>query len=273
MPIDAFIHGCRIFPMATRRSPQAPQVIETPLSSGKTRAPRAPGRVAAATGKASTAAAKPRLRMNTKEREQQILAGAIRFFAERGLDGQMRDLAAEVGITHPLLYHYFPTKRALIERVYQEVYLGRWKTEWETLLDDRKVSLEDKLNRFYLDYVGVILTSEWVRILIFSGLSDNYIPNNYLALLHERLFWRVVRETRRHLGLGTRAKPTERELELIMGMHGGLFYIGMRRWVYGQEVPVDLGQVVRDRVTAYVASAEVLFGDRAGKPVALKPGS
>ena len=57
---------------------------------------------------------KPRQRFSTAEREQQILTGAIKFFSERGLEGQTRDLAKEIGITHPLLYHYFPTKQALI---------------------------------------------------------------------------------------------------------------------------------------------------------------
>ena len=62
-----------------------------------------------------------RRRMPAAEREQQLVEGAIRFFSRHGLGGQLRDLARELGITHTLLYHYFPTKQALLERVYKDI--------------------------------------------------------------------------------------------------------------------------------------------------------
>ena len=203
---------------------------------------------------------KVRRRFSTAEREQQILTGAIKFFSDRGLDGQTRDLAKEIGITHPLLYHYFPTKQALIERVYQEVYLGRWKQEWEAWLDDASVSLDVKMARFYLDYAETILTPEWVRIFVFSGLTDGSIPNKYLDMLKNKLFPRILRETRRHLGLETKTTESERETELMWSLHGGIFYIGIRMWVYGQQGPVDVKQVVKDRVHSFILSAPAIFG-------------
>ena len=217
--------------------------------------------------KASTAVtlekpAKVRQRFSTAEREQQILTGAIKFFSERGLEGQTRDLAKEIGITHPLLYHYFPTKKALIERVYQEVYLGRWKQQWEQWLDDSSTGLEEKLTRFYLDYAATILTPEWVRIFIFSGLADGSIPDQYLGLLKKKLFPRILRETRRHLGLQEKGQVTERETELMWGLHGGIFYIGIRQWVYGQPGPVDINRIVADRVLSIIVSARELFGKK-----------
>lgn len=204
-------------------------------------------------------AVKVRQRFSTTEREQQILKGAIKFFSARGLDGQTRDLAKEIGITHPLLYHYFPTKQALIERVYKEVYLGRWKQEWEVWLDDASVSLEEKMTRFYLDYAATILTPEWVRIFVFSGLADGSIPNQYLGLLKKKLFPRILRETRRHLGIAAKATETERETELMWSLHGGIFYIGIRQWVYGQQGPLDIKQVVTDRVQSFLLSAPAIF--------------
>ena len=41
------------------------------------------------------------------------------------------------GSRHQNLFRYFPTKEALIERVYREVYLNRWQPEWEVLLNDK----------------------------------------------------------------------------------------------------------------------------------------
>ena len=67
-----------------------------------------------------------RRRMNTADRKRQILDRAIQFFAKYGIDGQLRNLTKELGVTHTLLYHYFPTKDALIQEVYKEVFESRW---------------------------------------------------------------------------------------------------------------------------------------------------
>ena len=209
--------------------------------------------------------ASPRRRLLPAERERMIVDGSVRFFSEHGLGGQLRDLARGLGITHSLLYHYFPTKQALIERVYTELFEGRWRPEWEALLDDKKLEPETKLTRFYTDYARVILERDWVRIFIFSGLSDRYITERYFSMLEKKLFPRLVRESRRYRGITSRAKPSERELEMLMGLHGGIFYMGMGRWVYGHEpasgnaVAFDQG-FVHDRVRGYLLSLDEVMG-------------
>jgi AcrR family transcriptional regulator len=233
-------------------------------SPRKKRAPTAVGTEQQAGGPAQRPAGRTRVRLSTDERERQILEGAISFFTERGLDGQTRELAQQIGVTHPLLYHYFPSKRALIERVYKEVYLGRWRDEWEDWIEDRTQPLQDRLIRFYVDYANSILTKERVRILIFSGLSDGYIPDQYMELLRERLFPRIWRETRRELGLSLRAKESEDERELMWGLHGGIFYIGIRHWIYSQPMPEDLPRIVRDRVRSFILAAPEVFGRSRG---------
>lgn len=211
---------------------------------------------------AKTVAEPARRRLTPADRERQIVEGAIAFFSEHGLDGQLRDLARQLGITHTLLYHYFPTKQALIERVYTEIFEGRWKPQWEVLLDDKTLDVETKLTRFYSDYAKVILQSDWVRIFVFSGLSDRYITDRYFALLRKKLFPRLVRETRKYRGVSSRSKPTGRELELLLGLHGNVFYMGIRRWIYGQAVHEmqsvvmndDVEHYIRDKVMAYLLS-------------------
>jgi AcrR family transcriptional regulator len=205
------------------------------------------------------AAARPRRRLSTEEREKQIVEGAVQFFSEHGLEAQMRDLAKEIGITHPLLYHYFPTKQALIERVYEKVYLGRWKREWEQWVIEPGLPLEPRLTHFYRDYARTILTRDWVRILLLSGMKDSYIPKKYLALLRRRLFPLIIRETRAHLGRASEDKPGDAELEHLWGLHGGIFYIGVRVFVYGQAFPADLDRIIGDRVHAFIQSAGDVF--------------
>jgi AcrR family transcriptional regulator len=208
-----------------------------------------------------------RKRLTTVARERQIIEGAVRFFADRGLAGQLRDLAKDIGVTHALLYHYFPTKQSLIDRVYVELFEGLWKTAWEKLLDDPRLDPKTKITRFYCDYANAIFTREFVRIMVYSGLSDHTIPDRFFELLRNRLFPRLIRETRRHCGVAGRTKPNSRELELLMGLHGGIFYIGLRRWVYeqpvhGAEASEHDEVYIADRVKSYLLSARrVLYAE------------
>ena len=223
-----------------------------------------------------TLATADRKRMTTSEREAQIVAGAIAFFADRGLDGQLRDLAKNIGVTHALLYHYFPTKQALIDRVYVELFEGLWKPEWERALDNPKLDAHTKFTHFYCDYARAIFAREFVRILVFSGLSDRLIPDRFFVLLRERLFPRLIRETRRHCGVTSRAKPSARELEFLMGLHGGIFYMGLRRSVYeqavhGAEAAEHDNTYITDRVQGYLVSAKAVLYPASKKSPALNP--
>src|SRR3984957_9466511 len=112
---------------------------------------------------------KRRRRLDPEDREREILEGAVAFFAEVGFDGGLRDLAKRLGITHQNLFRYFPTKEALIERVYLEVYFNRWQPEWETLLRDTSRPLSARLTDFYTAYLPVVFRYDWVRIFLFAG--------------------------------------------------------------------------------------------------------
>ena len=222
----------------------------------------APSRVRAV---AEPAAAPVRRRLGAREREQQIIKGAAEFFARRGLDAQMRELAIELGIAHTLLYHYFPTKRLLIERVYEQTIAGRWDAQWETLLDDTALPVADKLHAFYREYLAAILTPEWLRILVHSGLSDGLIPNRYFSLIRDKLFPRLLREARRSAGSRSRAAATPREEALLMGFHGGLIYhLGIWPLVYqqpysGQGDAAMEDQFLRDRIHGMLAQAPAML--------------
>jgi AcrR family transcriptional regulator len=143
----------------------------------------------------------PRNRLAGLEREQQIAQAAVIFFAEVGFDGDTRELARRLGITQSLIYKYFPSKAVLIDRVYQEVYLGRWDPFWETVIRDRTVSVEERLNRLYVDYAKAALTWDWVRIFMFSGLRGESINQKYLNLLRTRILEPIAVEFRQVIKL------------------------------------------------------------------------
>jgi AcrR family transcriptional regulator len=102
-----------------------------------------------------------RMRLSPEARSDLILRGAIRFFAERGFQGQTRDLAEQLGISTGLLFRYFPTKDALIDRIYETLFEGRWKPEWDEILGNRSRDLRERLIEFYLDYSQMLHDYEW----------------------------------------------------------------------------------------------------------------
>ncbi|EGL62204.1 TetR family transcriptional regulator [Agrobacterium sp. ATCC 31749] len=183
--------------------------------------------------------APPKRRMSPDMREQEIVRGAIGFFAEFGFEGQTRELAKRLGITQPLLYRYFPNKEALVERVYQEGFVRRWNPFWEELITNRNRPLEDRLREFYRDYADAILTYEWVRLFMFSGLKGLDFNARYLNLLRQRIFNLIIQELRfEHGRQSIEEKPvTNMEIEAIWGLHAAIFYLGVRKFIYN--LPVD----------------------------------
>src|SRR3546814_4311648 len=81
-------------------------------------------------------------RLPRAERERLIVEGAVQFFAEVGFGGDTRELANRLNITHPLLFRYFASKNALIERVYQEEFIGRWNPYWEIVISTEEHTSE-----------------------------------------------------------------------------------------------------------------------------------
>jgi AcrR family transcriptional regulator len=195
-----------------------------------------------------------RRRLPPDERERLIVAEAVRFFAEVGFEGHTRDLARRLNITQPLLYRYFPSKEALIDRVYQEVYVNRWNPAWETLIEDRAQPLKQRLTSYYRDYARTILHPEWIRVFLFAGLKGGNLNARLLDMVRERIFTRVIREIRIDRGLPMPpAFPfTETEYELVWGLHASIFYIGIRKWIYGLPIPEDIDAMIDAKVTAFL---------------------
>jgi len=200
----------------------------------------------------------PAKRLAPEQRAEQILKGSIRFFAEHGFGGQTRELANELGISNGLLYRYFPSKDALIERVYQEVFLRRWSPTWQAELTDRKRALIGRLKTFYAAYAKLPLEYEWGRIYLYAGLAGASINRRYVRLANERIFKPVIGELRHEF----RFRPieqldiTEPELELMWSLHGSIFYIGMRKWVYHVKVPSDIDGTLEQLVEGFYANAK-----------------
>jgi AcrR family transcriptional regulator len=177
-------------------------------------------------------------RMSPARREEEIVREAVSFFAEFGFEGHTRELAKRLNITQPLLYRYFETKDALVERVYQQVFLSRWNPFWEEMISDRDKPLRERLIAFYKDYGRTILTYEWVRLFTFSGLKGLDFNTRYLEVLRSRIFRLLVEELRFEFGGPSTAElpMTEMEVEAVWSLHAAIFYLGMRKFIYNLPV-------------------------------------
>jgi len=194
-------------------------------------------------------------RLLPEEREQQIVDKAIEHFTRNGFGGSTRELARQIGVTQPLLYRYFESKEALIERVYNEVF--KWRPEWERQIADRSIPLTERLYSFYLDYSSVILREEWIRLFIFAGLTHEGINNKYLSKLRSKVFLPVLAEVREAFDIDAprNASQAEAEIEMIWSLHAAIFYLGVRKWVYGLKVPTDMEAVIRQKVDVFLHGA------------------
>jgi AcrR family transcriptional regulator len=203
-------------------------------------------------------------RLSPDDRRKEFVAKATELFSEEGFDGGTRDLARRLGVTQPLLYRYFPSKDDLIREVYRTVYLEPFDTGWEKLLADRSRPVRDRLQEFYSAYTDVIFTRKWLRIYLYSGLKGLDINRWYVGVVRDKILTRIIKECRHEAGLPVQSKPTASELEMAWVFHGGIFYYGVRKYIYESPVLEDKEQMIRDALDAYLAGFARVLGTAAG---------
>lgn len=90
-----------------------------------------------------------------EERRRQILDAAVRVFARSGYHGsRVGDIAEEAGVAHGLLYHYFPSKEAVLQTIFRE--------NWGALIERfRAVEAADEPAPEKLEGIAKILLRTW----------------------------------------------------------------------------------------------------------------
>jgi AcrR family transcriptional regulator len=204
---------------------------------------------------AKPARAKQR-RLSADDRRNEFVTKATELFAEEGFGGGTRALARKLGVTQPLLYRYFPSKEDLIKAVYRKVYLGPLETGWEASLSDRSRPLRVRLQEFYQVYTDTIFTRKWLRIYLYSGLKGLDINRWYVGMVTDEILTRIIRECRHEAGFVVQGKPSAAELELAWVFHGGIFYYGVRKYIYEAPVLEDKTQMISDALDVFLAGFE-----------------
>ena len=197
-----------------------------------------------------------RRRMNAEDREELILREATAYFAEQGLGAGTIELAKRAGVTQPLLYKYFPTKEALIERIYERLIPRNWNPAWELMIDDTAIPLRQRLKDFYIEYATDVLTYEHVRLFLYSGLTHREYNARYYSVLNKRILKRIARAMRREYRDGRDARSiTKAELEIVQSLHAAVYHLAFRKWVH-EEPLGNLTKLVDRKIDIFLDGAQ-----------------
>ncbi|MDE8654500.1 TetR/AcrR family transcriptional regulator [Novosphingobium album (ex Liu et al. 2023)] len=172
-----------------------------------------------------------RRRLSPEQRRHLILEAAADFFAEFGFDAQMTDLAQRIGISHSLIFRYFPTKLTLIEAVYDHVHLQLWARVWGDSLEDRGRPLARRIEDFLLAYLEAVDNPRWVRIGLYAGLGHITIENKRLLTGHVAAAMdRIIGAVEEEYGHSIATTPSLRQ-ELGWHLYSSLIFWLMRKYV------------------------------------------
>jgi AcrR family transcriptional regulator len=203
--------------------------------------------------------------MPTKKHEtrvKQIVIGAAKFFSEHGLNAQTRELAGSLGIAQPLLYRYFPSKRALIDSVFAEFFENRWSSDWTAQIRDGSLSIEHRLRRFYLEYNQLLLTRDWVRLFMYAELAGYGFGKKLIKKLTEEILFPLASVMRDHYGAPSSSQHpiTPEEIGLLLDLHGVIIYKSIRRHVYGVRSALKWESILDDFVLHLQGAMPRLYG-------------
>jgi AcrR family transcriptional regulator len=133
----------------------------------------------------SKVASPSRQRMSSTERRAAIIEAAVDLFSQNGFRGATtRELAAAVGVSEPVLYQHFATKRdlysAIVEHMLEHV-TTRFEAQIELLPDE---ATDEQYFRWLAEQIWLWYEEDtkYVRLLMFSALEGHELSDMW----HER---------------------------------------------------------------------------------------
>jgi AcrR family transcriptional regulator len=188
------------------------------------------------------------MRMKGEERRAAILGAAIHLFAEKGFRGATtRELAAALGVTEPVLYQHFATKRdlycAIIEAKASEASGDASKLRaLATAGDDRA---------FLRALAGTILDryendEEMTRLLLFSCLERHELSELFFERLVQNFYQLVAGYIRRRIRAGA-FRPVSPEIA-ARGLIGMIAYQGLMALLFPGRISMPSRRRVIDQM-------------------------
>ena len=198
--------------------------------------------------------------------EARILAAAWRLFAEHGFEVPLARIARAARVSPAVFRRCVGSKKALLDRVFKKLFEGRWKPEWDALLVNRALPLEERLSRFYAEYRGNI-ERNGARLWTRAGLLGLHATGNFSATLAKRILIPIIRELRHEAGVVARPDHavTGEELELATVLHGAIAFPHTRSHLFGMDVHGSLEELVPMMVRVWLPGAKAEVRIRVGR--------
>ena len=180
------------------------------------------------------------MRMKSEERRAAIIRAAIRLFAEKGFRGATtRELAGALGVTEPVLYQHFATKRALYSAIIEEKAreasqdAGRLRALAATILD-----------RYEND-------ADLTRLLLFSCLERHELSELFFERLVQE-FYKLVAGYIRHRIRAGAFRPLNPDIA-ARGLIGMIAYQGLMALLFPGRIRVpNRKRVVDEMATVFL---------------------
>src|SRR5574338_1459351 len=145
-------------------------------------------------------------RLTSQARRAAILDAAVRLFSEKGFRGvTTRELAAAVGVSEPVLYQHFATKRELYHAIIEErAACNEHSTppdicrSFDPGKSDREllISLANRIIDWHTHDVS------WLRLLIFSALEHHELSDMYFDRYSQAFFNEIAAYLQRRIADG-----------------------------------------------------------------------
>jgi AcrR family transcriptional regulator len=122
----------------------------------------------------------PRTRLSSEERKRIIVSAAIQLFSEHGFRGTTtRELAAAAGVTEPVLYQHFETKRDLYSALIESKSM-EGQERVDAVLGPHLATTDDRV--FFTRLAELILECytddpAYIRLLLFSALEKHELAD------------------------------------------------------------------------------------------------
>lgn len=175
-------------------------------------------------------------RLSSHERREAIVDAAIRLFSEKGFRGTTtRELAAAVGVSEPILYQHFATKRDLYDAI-----IDAKSMDGEKICAQIRPYLDGRDDRGFFSTIAEIVLAwhaqdpSYLRLLLFSALEGHDLTQQFYERYTKGFMQMLADYIRRRIREGAfRAQDPVLAMHAFVGMvaHYGLDAALSRRLV------------------------------------------
>ncbi|MBW2101747.1 MAG: TetR family transcriptional regulator [Deltaproteobacteria bacterium] len=158
-------------------------------------------------------------------RRQMVIDAAVKVFHQKGYRAAtLDDVASELGLTKPALYHYVSSKEDLLS----QIYLRALESFFQTIYEIREMDLSplDKLRCFVRRHLEQIVVKNLAMFSVFFSEENELPRKDFLKIRTEkRKFSRVVEDIiQEGIDLGIfRAVDPRLQANAIIGMCNWLY--------------------------------------------------